>query len=470
MRFRLLTLLLILPLLMSALTLEEAVERARQHNRALQKARENIAAIDAEYRNVRGSLFPQISFAGSYQLSKTWLPDSAVPVLPSVTDMLYNSDDLAQPHGLNDTLLMSNDQAIAGFLDDALGGLTPASEQEEASLAAQLKLDQVVFMGGRLINGLRVVAKVKTLTRRSYFVLEQQVVFETTDLFYAALLTRRVVDIQREALDTAQRHYDLVQQMFAQGVVSEYDRLRAELEVAKMRPELTDVENNYRLVMERLRDQIGWEEGELTLEGEIAMPAVEHLALEAAIAEGLANRTELELASVQVDINEVLYHTERGNYLPNIAISAMYSKFTASSDFSIEADDFGDMWQVGIGFQMPLFTGMSNTAKRAGARHELNKSRLDLRELQEMIELDVRNSWQQLQHDLENVATQENNIALAQKGLTIAEARFENNVGIQLEVLDAQMLYKSTRLQYLQSVYRAIMSWEALQKSLGRTL
>ena len=470
MKHRMLALLVTLPLLLSGLTLDEAVARARQHNRELQKARENIAAIDAEYRNVRGSLLPQITLAGNYSLSKTWLPDSAIPSMSSLTDMIYTSDDLAQPYGANDTLLLSNDDTIAGFIDGALGGFVPDAEQEEASLAAQIQLNQVVFMGGKLINGLRVAGKVKTITRKQYFVQEQQVVYQTKDMFYGTLLAQKVVEIQRDALQTAQDHYELVEQMFQQGIVSEYDRLRAELEVAKLRPELTNAENNLRLAIEQMRNQIGWEDGELVLEGEIVMPAVQNMPLNEALAEGLANRTELDLQSINVDIQDVLYRTEKGNFLPNIAISASYSKYTAADDFNIESDDFGDMWQVGIGFQIPLFTGLSNTAKQAKARHQLNQAKLDMRELEDMIELDVRNAWLRLQHDLENVQTQQDNIALARKGLAIAEARYENSVGIQLDVFDAQILYKSTRLQYLQSVYQAIMSWEALQKALGRTI
>jgi len=466
MKYRFLSLLLALPLLSGALSLDDAIAQAKEHNRALQKARENIASIDADYRNVRGSFFPQISLSAGYTLSKTWLPDSSVMPGDYVSGMMNTSDDLSTPYGLNDTLLTDNDETLAGLID----GMLPAKESEEASLAAQIKLDQVVFMGGKLINGLRVAGKVRTITRKNYFLIEQDVIYQTTDMFYMAVLAERVVAIQQEALDTAEQHLSLVEDMYAQGLVSEYDLLRAKLEVARLRPELLNARNNLHLAMESLQDQIGWEGGEMQLEGDIVLPAMDVPSLEDAIAEGLTNRIELDLSSIQVDIKDVLYRTERGNYLPNIAISAEYDKFTAADDFNIESDDYGDKWQVGIGFQMPLFTGLSNTAKAAKARHELNKARLDHNQLMDNIELDVRNSWQKLQYSLQNVSAQQENIDLAAKGLTIAEARFQNSVGIQLEVLDAQLQSKSTRLQYLQAVYQATMDWEALQKALGRSL
>jgi outer membrane protein TolC len=119
---------------------------------------------------------------------------------------------------------------------------------------------------------------------------------------------------------------------------------------------------------------------------------------------------------------------------------------------------------------MPLFTGFSNSSKIKKARHSLKQAELDHRTLQEMIELDVRNSYWQLQADLEKVGNQNRNVELATKGLEIANARYENQVSNQLEVIDAQLQLKSAKLSNMNAKYSALIAYKKLLKAMGREL
>lgn len=59
---------------------------------------------------------------------------------------------------------------------------------------------------------------------------------------------------------------------------------------------------------------------------------------------------------------------------------------------------------------------------------------------------------------------------LAEQGLELARVRYENQVGIQLEVFDAQTTLSAIKLQYYQAIYEVISATRMLQKSLGTTL
>ncbi|MCB5263310.1 MAG: TolC family protein, partial [Candidatus Cloacimonadaceae bacterium] len=100
-------------MMLSAISLEESINMARQNNKNLLMAAREIDKADEQYRDVRGSLLPQLNLQGSYSLSKTYLPDSAGGVIPSVTDMLDEDE-------ATDT-----DKLIAGALDGIVGGMIP---------------------------------------------------------------------------------------------------------------------------------------------------------------------------------------------------------------------------------------------------------------------------------------------------------------------------------------------------------
>ncbi len=465
----LVALLVLIPLLVQALTLDEALDIALKNNRTLKQQWEEKKAIDEEYNNVLGSFFPQVTLSGGYQLEQMRYPDSALEGGPSASSQISDSLNTNHAEPNNDDTLIENDQAVAGYLDNFMAGMRPDKTEKTASLYAGVKMDQVVFMGGKLINGLKVAKKAKSVQEKQYFLTKQDVIYNIIQMYYGAVLARDLLDIQNQALELAQMHQQQVNKMFENGLVSEYDKLRADLEVSRLEPDVVEAESRYKLALEALKKELDIHE-EITLDDEIVEPSIESPDLKQAIAEGLSSRIEMELSNIGVDIQKTIYTTEKGNFLPNIGISAEYKYFGSGEDYRIESDDFGNSWSVGIGFSMPLFTGLSNTAKIKRARHNYQKSVIGHEELKSNIELQIRNTYYDLTRSIEKLESQQKNVELAEKGERIAEARYQNQVGTQLEVFDAQLQLRSIRLTYLNAVYDVIMSHEAFKKALGREL
>lgn len=441
---------------MRSLSLQESVELARENNKDLRKAKEEVEKYRQEYNNVRGNLLPQISLSGGYQFKHTRLPDSVIPTIPTLNSWLDSSPT-------------ANEQSIADYIDIMFPSFLPSQETDEYSLAGTVSLSQVIFMGGKLINGINIAGKLYHLHKKRYWLEEQNLIFDTIDLYYKTKLASEVAEIQHEALNFAHLYYQQVQNMFREGLVSEYDKLRADLEVKKLEPEVLEADKNARLARESFANHLNLDDKDIVLTDEIVLPEMEIIELEKAIAEALKNRRELELSQIGVEVNKVTLRYEKGNFLPNIGLTADYTYF-GSDEEKIEEDDWGSSYSIGLGFSMPLFTGFSNSAKIKKARHSLKQAELDHLTLQEMIELDVRNSYWQWQADLEKVQTQKSNVELAAKGLEIANARYENQVSNQLEVIDAQLQLKAAKLNFMNAKYSALISYQKLLKAMGREL
>lgn len=443
---------------LSAISLEESLELARRNNKTLLMAAEEVSKADATYRDVRGSLLPQLNLQGGYNLNTTYLPDSATGAMPKVSEML--DEDTAT----------DNENTIAGALDGIIGGMVPSSPTKEGSLAMQLKMDQVLFLGGKLINGIRAVDRYRIVQRLNYQVKEQDVILTTTEGFYQTLLAGKLVEIQEEGLATAQRHLERVQLLSNEGQVSEFDLLRARLEVAKLEPQVLSARNNYDLALAAFRKQIGVNDDSVVPEGEFTLPQIQEMELAEAQRLGLENRTELELLDIATQIKQIQYNAERGNYLPNVALSASASLYTAADEYAIEGDDFGTQYSVGIGFSLPIFTGLSNRSKISYAKHDLALAKLQQNDTQELIGLQIKQNHQKLHHAMENYRVQEQNIQMAQRNLELAQLRYENNLGIQLEVFDAQITLSSIKLQYYSAIYEVIAAEREFTKSIGQKL
>jgi outer membrane protein TolC len=441
----------------SALTLDQCLESARQSNKELLSAKEDIVIADALYYDVRGMLLPQISLVGAYQLTNTKLPDSVIPGKVDFTGALDNTAS-------------GNDSTLAGVMTGIVNGMIPSQTQKEGSLAAQLKLEQILFSGGKLINGVNAVNRYRSIQKLRYKLLEQEVISKTTDMFYQTILAQKVYEIQQEALNIATKHLTRVELLNREGQISEYDLLRAKLEVAKLRPNVVHAHNMYDLAMAAFAKQIGSKDSLLVLEGEFVLPELSNEELNSAISAAEKKRIELQLASINTEISKIKYNAEKGSYLPNVALTGAYSLYTKADEYAIESKDFGTSYNIGIGFSLPIFTGFSNTAKRSYAKHEYFQAQIKETDAQEWINLEVKQSKQNLQNSLENYNVQLENIKLAERSLQLAQLRFENQVGIQLEVFDAQMMLSSVKLSYYNSIYEVISANQKFRKAMGFTL
>jgi len=125
---------------------------------------------------------------------------------------------------------------------------------------------------------------------------------------------------------------------------------------------------------------------------------------------------------------------------------------------------------VGVVFQMPLFTGLSNNSKALRSKHELRKAEHENINAQEMITLEVRQNWQSFYQSLRYLETAEKNLDLSQRALNIAEARFQNQSGIQLEVFDAQIQNNAALMSLSQAKIKIIKDYFALNKAIGNDL
>jgi len=345
--------------------------------------------------------------------------------------------------------------------------MIPESPAEAGSFALQLKMEQIVYSGGKLGSGIKAGKYYRQIQRLNYKVKEQDVVLQTTELFYQCLLAKKLWEVQEEGLQISRQHLQRVELFNEEGQISEFELLQARLGVVKLEPQVLKAKNDYELAVSAFRKQIGEEDSDIIPEGEFVLPEKMDITLENATEQGLKQRNEIELIELSTQLKAIQYKVEKVNYLPNVAFTADYSLYTASDEYAIQGDDFGNKYSIGLGFQMPLFTGLANTAKRNYARADYQKAKLQQRDTEELITLQIKQEYQKYYHAWENHNVQSENIRLAERGLQLAQVRYENQVGIQLEVFDAQLTLQTIKLQYYQSIYEIISADRNFKKSIG---
>ena len=442
-------------LIAQQLTLRATIDMAIQNNKDLLMAKEDVLIAENNYKDVRGQLFPQLSLVGSLSHTVTNLSDNVMKGVNSGRDALNDNED------------ENADELARYFLANSL----PAETTEDNMLAGQIQFQQLIFSGGKLINGLKVLDRIKTMQEKRYILEMQNMVIVVVNAYYDLYLAQEGLKIQRQALESAENHLSNVEKLYDQGLVSEYDKLRAELEVSRLYPEVLNYENMENLAEENFRRLTGFTgsaEINPVLDKEILAEYELIIELDQAIMTANENRVELYLANLMTDIYGVQLKAERGNFLPTMVLQADLTAFNTANKFG--SSDFGNSRSIGLALQMPLFTGLSNSSKTLKAKHELRRAEYDAINITELINLEVRQTWQTFYQSLKYLETQEKNISLASRALDIAQVRFENQTGIQLEVFDAQLQYSSAQISLAQAQINIIKAFYSLNKAIGNDL
>ena len=203
------------------ITLDDAVRLAVASNHDLAASKLEVERSDARVKEAWGSALPHLDFGGSYTraLKKPvfFLPDFENPGSGVVTPIEIGSD-----HAFN-----------LGFN------------------ANQILFNATVFIG---------VGAAKTYSqgaRELFRAKTAETVTNARKAFFGVLVAREVKDLVQQTLTNAEENFRTARLLYEQGLVSEFDKLRAEVAVENIRPELYDAEKAERLALNSLRTVIG---------------------------------------------------------------------------------------------------------------------------------------------------------------------------------------------------------------------
>lgn len=408
------------------LDLPNALAYALDNNYAIRAARERIREQDGLLIETRAANLPGVSLNGGY----------------AVTD-----------RGLN----------------ESFGPGTPALADESWRLAINLR--QNLYSGG----GVRASLESQRLGRDAAL-LELQSVIEAVLLevrvrYFSVLLERERIGVQEESVAVLTRQLENARNRFDAGSISQFEVLRAEVELANAQPPLIRARNQYRIAIDELRRVLGFDHrtpGNVRkvpeFLGELAYVPVDY-ALESSLDRALARRPELTRLQRLAESAESAVVSARAGRLPVVDAVAGYQM--RSSQFSSRLDDAREGWQVGVEANWAIFDGRRTSGREAQARSRLNQTRLLGDEQRLEVEVEVRRAHSSLQEASELAAAARRVVAQAVEALRLSESRYSAGSATQLDVLQARVSLTQARTNQLEANYSHMVAVATLRRVIG---
>jgi len=329
----------------------------------------------------------------------------------------------------------------------------------------QVSLQQVLFAWGKLYNAYKISDLASDIAELSVTRKRQEIRYSVTDAFYGLLVLEEYVSQTRASLTQLERFAASVETRYKAGLVSQFDLLRAQVEVENLKPRVIESENALNLAREGFKLLLGIDlDVDFALSGELKM-VEEEFSLDQLIASALENRAEIKnLRSVEriAQLSQAI--TRRAN-LPTLVGGATYER---SKPYGFTGEDWGSNVTFNVGFQFPLFSGFSNLYKSREAALVLKETRLVLESLERGIEVEVKQAYLTFLASKEAIGTAEQNVGQARKAFEIIETRYQNGLATNLEVLDTDLAYRQAQVNYLTALKTYNTSLAEIYKAIGK--
>jgi len=413
------------------LNLEKAINLALERNSDLKIAEMEVKKYEKKFLETISGLLPQITANGQYQryidLPVIFLP----PGSPFGTTLKIGADN---------------------------------------SYVASASLSLPVFSWS-LYKGIGLASDALEISKHSYIYTKNKVITDVKKAFLTALLARETKNVMQQSLKNAQDNFENVKQLRLAGTLSDYDVLRAEVQVENLKPVVLQMENNYQLTLDNLKIVIGLDASDnIDIIDEIEFDESYKIPSEKEILEELLkNNPQLAILEKQVELNRSSVALERSAYFPTLVAFGNYQYQTQSNDpVNYSKLNWVKTTVVGLQLQIPIFNGFKTYAKVSQAKIGLDQSIQQKKTTTEAIKTQAMSILYKIEQAIKRIQGQNKTVSQATEGYEIAKKRLETGLATQLEVNDAELALRQAKLNRLQAIYDLKVAEAELENILGK--
>jgi outer membrane protein TolC len=348
------------------------------------------------------------------------------------------------------------------------GELIAAKFGVDNSGYANVGLSQLVFDGSYLL-GLKASTVYKDLAVKSVTQSKQQVAENVAKAYYGILVNEKrqgLLALNVARLDTLLKE---TRELNKQGFVEKIDVQRLDVQANNLRTELENVNRLQELSYSLLKFQMGFPmEEPIRLSESLEKVELATFNTNAPGDFNYANRIEYSILQTQENLAELDLKSIKAGYLPRLVLNANYGYNAGANAFSdLMTKQWFDNAAVTVALQIPIFDGFSKKYKAVQSANNLQKVRQSYSLLKSSIDLQRSQASITMKNALESMKEQKANLDLANEISRVTRVKYQQGVGSNLEVLNAESSIKESQANYFTALYNALVAKVELEKANG---
>ena len=369
---------------------------------------------------------------------------------------------------LNDFLEIPTQFVPAEFFDGEPGTYAPVKFGQQYTASAGITATQLLFDGSYIV-GLQASKTYVELSRKTSTQTKIEVAANVNKAYYFVLVAEERLKQLNNDLERLAKLKDDTKALFDNGFVEKIDYDRVELSynlVENSRNQtIRLVNNSYNI----LKFQMGLnQKTTITLTEKIADVSVTATPVEKDSVT-VGNRIEYSILETQYKLAGLDLKRYNATRLPSIGLFGNFSTNASRDEFNFIDSDY--KWYptsiIGASLSIPIFTGLIINSQAKQARLKQTQVKNSFYLLEQNINLEYENAKIMLQNNILKLEMQEKNRDLAREITRVSKIKYDQGVGSNLEVIDAEASLREAETGYYTSLLETIISKIDLDKATG---
>ncbi|MDR0543375.1 MAG: TolC family protein [Dysgonamonadaceae bacterium] len=286
--------------------------------------------------------------------------------------------------------------------------------------------------------------------------------------YYTVLLAKDVLNVYQKSYDNAMLTYNDVNNKYRQGIVAEFDLIRADVTAKNIKPNLIQAQNTYNIASLSLKALMGIDmDQEITVDGSL-LDYEESLYNEILnVDKSLDSNSDLKKFDIQTNQLQKSLALYKAQYYPTVAITGNYMYMSMNNDFKFGDYRWNPTSSVGLNVSIPIFDGFKKHKDIQQTKVSLEQMKWQREDVIRNLQLAVDNNINTMTNYVEQVFSTKDVVAQAQKGYEISQKLYDTGMGTLLDLNTAQLGLTQASLAFNQAIYNFLASKADLDKLLG---
>jgi outer membrane protein TolC len=289
--------------------------------------------------------------------------------------------------------------------------------------------------------------------------------------YYSVLITQDVYKVWLENYKNVEQNAQLVADKYNQGLVSEFDKLRADVQVANAKPNINMYAHALDMSQKMLKILMGVDINEPFLfigalkEFEAEMEAAKVPEIKTLSFENNTNLKQLDMNIQQLERSKKIVLS---GACPSLVFSGSFQYMTMGNDIPFKDFNWFPYSVVAVSLQVPITSWASTSFKVKQIKNNIlnmNDTRLAL---ERNLQLSVTSNLNSIDKAIADFESSSESVNMATRAYSIVQKQYEVGLATWHDLSGAELALLSSQLLYYQSIYDYLTAQAELEFVLGR--
>ena len=331
-----------------------------------------------------------------------------------------------------------------------------------------LEATQLIWKGNIVRNTIQVKSLQEDLASLSYRSNEQNIKLLALGYYLDLSKLQNQADVYRQNIALAQQRMENIDRFYGQGMVTRNDVIRGELQISNLNLTLQVIENNIQILNKQLTVAMGLPEETQIVADDSALSEHPEISLLKIYQNDVKSHPSLLIAQKSVEIYETSEKITKSERMPALVAFAGNSLQRPITTSSPVLDMYSNGWNVGLSLSYDIGSLYKTPKKIRLNKYEVERAEAQAYETEQMIGVAVNAAYIKYNESITQNKTLEKNRELADENYRIMESKYNNQLAILLDMIDASNAKLEAELQYTNSDINIIFAYYKLLKESGK--